>query len=170
MFEVGALFLILEIIRNNFLEPWLYGTSLGLFEISIILATVAWTFLWGPAGLVLGTPLTVCLVVIGEHVPALSFFSRLLAHRSVLSPHFQFYRRLLARDEAEAVELAQGFAKKRASAHLGCHATGGRSGQARKILVRRGHPHSGTGCFRCLRRPVESRVLPHSCEAQSRPG
>lgn len=116
VFAVAGLFLVLELISNNFLEPWLYGTSLGISEIGIILATVAWTFLWGAAGLVLATPLTVCLVVLGEHVPALSFFSRLLADKSVLLPHFQFYQRLLAKDELEATELAEAFAKKEGGA------------------------------------------------------
>src|SRR5207344_2205380 len=86
-------------------EPWLYGSSLGISEIGIILAAVVWTVLWGPAGLVLATPLTVCLVVLGEHVPSLSFFSRLLSDKPVLSPHYRFYERLLAPDDTEAAHL-----------------------------------------------------------------
>ncbi len=107
---VVALFLILELISNNFLEPWLYGSSLGISEIGIVVATVFWTFLWGPAGLVLATPLTVCLVVLGLHVPCLSFFARLLSDRQLLAPHHRLYERLVAGDEMEVQEIMRSHA------------------------------------------------------------
>lgn len=108
---VLVLFLTLELLSNNFLEPWLYGWRLGLSELGIIIAAVAWTFLWGPAGLVLATPLTVCLVVLGEHIPALALFARVLGDKPSLPVHLRFYQRLLARDEIEAVELAHEMSK-----------------------------------------------------------
>jgi predicted PurR-regulated permease PerM len=108
---VGALFLALELVSNNVLEPWLYGWRVGLSEIGVILAAVVWTFLWGTAGLVLAVPLTVCLVVLGEHVPAISFFARLLGDKQALPLHLRFYQRLLAHDRMEAADLARQHAK-----------------------------------------------------------
>lgn len=108
---VGGLFLLLELVSNNAIEPWLYGSNLGISEMGIIMATVAWTFLWGPAGLVLATPMTVCLVVMGTHVPALSFFARLLGDKDLLDPHHQLYQRLLAKDKVEAMELVKNYAR-----------------------------------------------------------
>lgn len=108
---VGGFIIGLELISNNVIEPWLYGANLGLSAMGIIIAAVAWTFLWGPVGLVLSTPLTVVLVVMGEYVPAFSIFSRLLGDKPVMEPHFQLYQRLLAGDEVEATELARRFLK-----------------------------------------------------------
>jgi predicted PurR-regulated permease PerM len=105
--SVGILFIVLELLSNNLIEPWLYGSRVGLSEIGIIVATVAWTFLWGPSGLVLATPLTVCLVVLGEHVPAFAFIARLLGSKPALSRHFHFYQRLLAGDILESADLAR---------------------------------------------------------------
>jgi hypothetical protein len=107
---VAALFIVLETISNNFVEPWLYGSSLGISEIGIILTAVVWTVLWGAPGLVLSTPLTVCLVILGEHVPSLRFFSILLSDKPIQSRHYQFYERLLARDDIEATQLVKQFA------------------------------------------------------------
>jgi len=106
--SVGILFLVLELVSNNLVEPWLYGSRVGLSEIGIIVAAVVWTFLWGPSGLVLATPLTVCLVVLGEHLPALTFISRLLGSKPTVSTHFHLYQRLLADDALEAADLAKG--------------------------------------------------------------
>ncbi len=97
----------MELISNNVVEPWLYSSRLGLSELGVIMAAVAWFFLWGPVGLVLATPLTVCLVVLGEYIPALSLFPRLLGDMPVLDLHCRFYQRLLAQDEAEAKDLAR---------------------------------------------------------------
>jgi predicted PurR-regulated permease PerM len=79
-----ALFICLELISNNVVEPWLYGSSTGLSPIAVIVAAVFWTWLWGPVGLLLSTPLTVCLAVIGRYFPQLDFFYILLADEPVL--------------------------------------------------------------------------------------
>jgi predicted PurR-regulated permease PerM len=102
-----ALFVTLELIINNVLEPWLYGSSTGLSPVAILVAAVFWTTLWGPVGLLLSTPLTVCLVVLGRHVPHLGFFDVLLGDEPALDPEVKFYQRLLARDPEEATELAE---------------------------------------------------------------
>jgi hypothetical protein len=102
-----ALFVTLEMFSNNVLEPWLYGSSTGLSPVAVIIAVVFWTTLWGPVGLLLSTPLTVCLVVLGRHVPQLGFFDVLLGDEPVLAPEVKFYQRLLARDPDEATELAE---------------------------------------------------------------
>ncbi|QIF00810.1 AI-2E family transporter [Roseimicrobium sp. ORNL1] len=117
--SVGALFLVLELVSNNVLEPWLYGWRVGLSEIGVIVSAVAWTFLWGTAGLVLAVPLTVCLVVLGEHVPALSFFPQLFGDKPALPLHLRFYQRLLAHDKTEAADLAKKYVKAHGFAKTG---------------------------------------------------
>lgn len=106
MWVVG-LFVVLELISNNIVEPWLYGASTGLSSLAIVSAAVFWTLLWGPMGLVLSTPLTVCLVVVGSYVPQLSFFKVLLSTEPVLAPQEQLYQRLLSGDAEEAAEIAE---------------------------------------------------------------
>lgn len=101
-----ALFVVLELFTNNVLEPWLYGASTGLSPLALIVAAVFWTTLWGPVGLLLATPLTVCLVVLGRHVPQLHIFEVLLGDTPVLEPDVKFYQRLLAGDPHDAEELA----------------------------------------------------------------
>lgn len=101
-----ALFVVLELFTNNVLEPWLYGASTGLSPLALIVAAVFWTTLWGPVGLLLATPLTVCLVVLGRHVPQLHLFEVLLGDTPVLEPEVKFYQRLLASDPHDAEELA----------------------------------------------------------------
>jgi predicted PurR-regulated permease PerM len=103
---VVALFVTLELFSNNVMEPWLYGSSTGLSPLAVIVAAVFWTTLWGPIGLLLSTPLTVCLVVLGRHVPQLQFFEVLLGDEPVLDPEVKFYQRVLAGDPHEAEELA----------------------------------------------------------------
>jgi predicted PurR-regulated permease PerM/CheY-like chemotaxis protein len=102
-----ALFVVLELFSNNVLEPWLYGSSTGLSPVAVLVAAVFWTTLWGPVGLLLSTPLTVCLVVLGRHVPQLAFFDVLLGDEPALAPEVKFYQRLLARDPEEAAEIAE---------------------------------------------------------------
>ena len=102
-----ALFIALELFTNNVLEPWLYGSSTGLSPLAIIVAAVFWTTLWGAVGLLLSTPLTVCLVVLGRHVPQLQFFEVLLGDQPVLAPEVKFYQRVLAGDPHEAEELVE---------------------------------------------------------------
>ena len=106
-----GLFVVLEIISNNVMEPWLYGTSTGVSALALILAAIFWAWLWGPIGLVLATPLTVCLVVIGRHVPRLAFFSVMLSDEQALEPHQECYHRLLRADLTEATALVDGYLK-----------------------------------------------------------
>ena len=102
-----GLYIVIELISNNVMEPWLYGASTGMTPVAILVAAVFWTWLWGPIGLLLSTPLTVCLVVIGKYVPQLSFLSVMLGDEPVLSPPMRLYQRLLAMDQAEAEELVE---------------------------------------------------------------
>jgi predicted PurR-regulated permease PerM len=110
MLTVG-LFVVLELLSNNVMEPWLYGSTTGVSPIALIVAAVFWTWLWGPVGLVLSTPLTVCLVVIGRHVPKLEFLSVLLSDEEALAPHEECYYRLLAQDLNKADELVETYLK-----------------------------------------------------------
>ncbi len=107
---VVTLFLTLELVSSNVLEPWLYSQSVGLSSIAVILAVIFWTWLWGATGLVLATPLTVCLVVGGKYISGLAIFDRLLGEGRALQPHLWLYQRLLARDENEAGDVLEEFA------------------------------------------------------------
>lgn len=104
-------FAIVEIIVGNFIEPWLYGAHTGISSLALLVTTVFWTFLWGPAGLVLSTPLTVCVVVLGRYFPQLSFLHILLGDEPVLATEAQLYQRLLAMDQQEARTLVDLFLK-----------------------------------------------------------
>jgi predicted PurR-regulated permease PerM/methanogenic corrinoid protein MtbC1 len=97
-----ALFLVIEPVVGYVIEPALYGTHTGISSLAILVAAAFWTTLWGPVGLVLSTPLTVCLVVLGRHVPHLEFLHVLLGDEPVLPPAAQLYQRLLAMDQQEA--------------------------------------------------------------------
>ena len=101
-----GLIVVLEVISNNIVEPWLYGSSTGLSALSLIVSATVWTALWGPIGLVMSTPLTVCLLVIGRHLPYLNFLDVLLGSQPALDPPTRLYQRLLAGDVVEALELA----------------------------------------------------------------
>jgi predicted PurR-regulated permease PerM/GAF domain-containing protein len=101
-----ALFIVLEAIVSNFVEPWLYGANTGVSPIALIISAVFWTWLWGPVGLVLSTPLTVCLAVIGRHVPRLESLGILLSENQALAPHEEFYHRLLSFSTDSAEEFA----------------------------------------------------------------
>ncbi|KQS63874.1 ABC transporter permease [Rhizobium sp. Leaf371] len=107
VFWVGALFLTTELISNNVVEPWLYGSHTGLSPLAIIISAIFWSWLWGPLGLMLSTPLTVCLVVLGRYVPQFSFLDVLLGNDPVLEPHEKLYQRLLAGDPDEATANAE---------------------------------------------------------------
>jgi hypothetical protein len=104
-FMVVGLVLLMELMTSNVIEPWLYGQSMGVSEVALLVAAAFWTFLWGPIGLVLSSPLTVCLVVLGKYVPQLEFFDVLLGDEPALEPHVSFYQRLLARDQDEATHI-----------------------------------------------------------------
>ena len=98
----AALFITVELITSNAVEPWLYGSRTGISPLAIIVAAIVWTFLWGPVGLVLSTPLTVCLVVLGRHIPQFAIFDILFGDEPVLAPHAKLYQRMLAGDAMEA--------------------------------------------------------------------
>ena len=111
LFWTIGLYVVVELISNNAVEPWLYGSSTGLSSLAILVAAVFWTWLWGPVGLLLSTPLTVCLVVLGRYFPQLEFLSVLLGDEPVLSDDARFYQRLLAMDLEEAENLAEQYLK-----------------------------------------------------------
>ncbi len=106
-----GLFVVLELLSNNVMEPWLYGTSTGVSPIALILAAVFWTWLWGAIGLVLATPLTVCLVVMGRHIPRLAFLSVLLSDEEALTPAEDCYHRILTVGEKDEMDLIDGYLK-----------------------------------------------------------
>jgi GAF domain-containing protein len=101
-----ALFVVLEAILSNLVEPWAYGANTGVSPLALIISAVFWTWLWGPVGLVLSTPMTVCLAVIGRHVPRLEFLGILLSEDQPLAPHEEFYHRLLSFSMDSAEEFA----------------------------------------------------------------
>lgn len=115
---VILLFVGIELVVTNLLEPWVYAASTGLSSVALIAAATFWTWLWGPIGLLLSTPLTVCLVVLGRHVPQLEFLDVVLGNEPVLSPDETFYQRLLANDPEEATEQAEEFLKERSLAEF----------------------------------------------------
>ena len=101
-----ALIGVLQMISSNFVAPWLYGASTGLSAISLMASAIFWTALWGPVGLVMSTPLTVCLLVIGRYLPRLQFLDVLLGSQPALDAPTRIYQRLIAGDVEEAIELA----------------------------------------------------------------
>lgn len=100
-------FVILELTVSNIVEPMLYGAHTGISPLAILVAAVFWATLWGPVGLILSTPLTVCLMVLGRYVPQLKFLEIVLGDEPVLPPEQQFYQRLLAMDQEEARAIAE---------------------------------------------------------------
>jgi hypothetical protein len=98
-------FVVLELLTANVVEPRVYGQSMGVSEVALLMAAAFWAWLWGPIGLVLSAPFTVILVVLGKYVPRLDFLDVLLNDQSVLDPQVLLYQRLLARDQDEALEL-----------------------------------------------------------------
>ena len=108
-----ALFLVVEPIVGHVIEPMVYGHSTGLSPVAVVASATFWTALWGPIGLVLATPLTVCLVVLGRHVERLEFLDIMFGDRPALSPPEIFYQRMLAGDPTEAAEKAEEFLKER---------------------------------------------------------
>ncbi|MCU7554147.1 AI-2E family transporter [Alteromonas sp. ASW11-19] len=111
LFMTLGLFLTLEVISNNVIEPWLYGVSTGISNFALMVAAVFWTWLWGPVGLFLSTPLTVCVVVMGNYVPSLKFISVLLGSVPALKPHERLYQRMLAMDYDEMLTVSQQYIK-----------------------------------------------------------
>jgi predicted PurR-regulated permease PerM len=108
---VVGLFIVLELFTNLVLETVLYAGAAGVSPVALLASVAFWTWLWGPLGLVLATPLTVCLVVLGKHVPGLEFLGTLLADTPALAPEYGYYQRLLARDQSEAADLIERYIK-----------------------------------------------------------
>jgi predicted PurR-regulated permease PerM len=111
LFAVFGIYAGIDLLMYNFVEPLVYGNSTGLTPLAILIAAVFWAWLWGGVGLLLATPLTVCLAVIGRYVPSMRFLGVLLSDEEVLTPEKRFYQRLLAMDVEEAAEVAEEFLK-----------------------------------------------------------
>ena len=105
--ETAVLFVVIEGIAGQVIEPLLYGHSTGLSPVSVVVAAIFWTWLWGPVGLILSMPLTLCLVVLGRHVEHLQFIDVLLGDQPALTPAESFYQRILAGDADEALDQAE---------------------------------------------------------------
>ena len=104
---VMGLFVVLELFTNLVLETVLYAGAIGVSQVALLVSLAFWTWLWGPLGLLMGTPLTVCLVVVGKHVPGMEFVGMLMADTPALAPEYGYYQRLLARDQSEAADLIE---------------------------------------------------------------
>jgi hypothetical protein len=115
---VVGVFLGCDLIAYYVAEPWLYGKSIGVSAVALLISAAFWGWLWGPIGLVLSTPLTACLAVLGKFVPQFEFLNVLLGDEPVLEPHVSLYQRLLARDSDEAVDLVEEFARDHTPAEL----------------------------------------------------
>ena len=107
----GALFMVVEPVMGQVVEPFVYGHSTGLSAVAVVLAAAFWTWLWGPVGLLLSTPLTLCLVVLGRYVERLKFLDIILGNRPALTPQENFYQRMLANDPDEAARQAEDILK-----------------------------------------------------------
>lgn len=107
-----GLFVVLDILITNIAEPIIYGRSVGVSGTALLIAAVFWTWLWGPVGLILSTPLTACLVVLGRYVTQMEFLSILLGDEPPLSAAMTFYQRLLAHDDVEATTLIEEYIQK----------------------------------------------------------
>ena len=117
----AGLFLIVEPVIGQVIEPLVYGHSTGLTPVAIIIAATFWTWLWGPIGLLLSTPLTVCLGVLGRHIPGLRFLDVMIGDEPPLSPAQSFYQRALAGDIDEAVDQAEQLLRRRSLSYVYDH-------------------------------------------------
>jgi predicted PurR-regulated permease PerM len=115
---VTGLFFVTEMIVGNVVEPLLYGVHTGLSAVAIVVSAVFWTVIWGPIGLVLATPLTVCLSVLGRHSPQLEFLNIVLGDEPVLTPDTIFYQRLLALDQQDAMNILETLGKGKPLIHV----------------------------------------------------
>jgi predicted PurR-regulated permease PerM len=115
---VFGLYAVVEIAVANFAEPWLYGSSTGITPLAVLLSAIFWAWLWGPVGLLLSMPLTVCLASVGRYLPNFKFFNILLSDEPVLSPAARFYQRLLAMNQQDAMEVAEKFLDERSLLEL----------------------------------------------------
>jgi predicted PurR-regulated permease PerM len=110
-FLMLGFFVALELVHSNVVEPLVFGHSIGVSGVALLVAAIFWTWLWGPVGLVLSTPLTACLFVFGRHIPALEFLSLMLGDEPVMTKSSVFYQRLLAKDPDEAEQLVEVYLK-----------------------------------------------------------
>ncbi len=108
-----ALFLVVEPVTGQIVEPLVYGHSTGLSPVSVVISAIFWAWLWGPVGLILSTPLTLCLVVLGRHIDRLEFIDVLLSDQPALTPAESFYQRILAGDADEALDQAEALLRDR---------------------------------------------------------
>lgn len=113
-----ALWGSVELVISSIVEPWLYAARAGISSLAILLSAAFWTVLWGPIGLLLATPLTVCLVVLGRHVPQLEFLYILFGDEPVLAPEASYYQRLLTMNEDEAREVLDDYLKEKSLIEL----------------------------------------------------
>lgn len=104
-FQTMALFLSLDLVTAYFVEPVVFGYRTGVSSFALLVSALFWIWVWGPVGLLLATPLTVCIAVLGRHVRSLRFLAVIFADEPALTPHVRFYQRLLAKDEDEAGQL-----------------------------------------------------------------
>ncbi len=115
---VVAGFVVIELVINFLLEPRFYGESAGVSEVAVLIMAAFWTWLWGPVGLVLATPLTVCLVVFAKYVPEMTFVTVLLSDAPALEPHVNYYQRMLAEDQDEGEEIVEDYLEDHSAAEL----------------------------------------------------
>jgi predicted PurR-regulated permease PerM len=115
---VAMMLVAIELLISNFFEPWFYGSHTGVSSLALLVSAIVWTILWGWAGLILSTPLTVCLIVIGQHIPQLRFLHILLGDDAELEPEAALYERLLAMDQAEARTIAYQYLRERSLLEL----------------------------------------------------
>lgn len=104
---VIAMFIVLELVTNLVVETALYAGAVGVSQVALLISVAFWAWLWGPLGLLMATPVTVCLVVLGRHAPGLAYLGTLMADTPALAPEFSYYQRLLARDPGEAADLIE---------------------------------------------------------------
>ncbi|HEX8877751.1 MAG TPA: AI-2E family transporter [Phycisphaerales bacterium] len=116
--QVLVLIVVVDVAFSNFVEPMVVGAGTGLSPLAVLASAVLWTWLWGPVGLILATPITVCLAVLGKHVRSLWFLEILLGTEPVLTPQAACYQRLLAGDQEEATRLVDTFAQGRTSVEV----------------------------------------------------
>ena len=113
LFWAAGLFVVSELVTGQVIEPMVYGHSTGLSPVAVVIAAIFWSWIWGPIGLILSTPLTLCLVVLGRYVERLEFLEVLLGDRPALTPIENFYQRMLAEDPDEALQQAELLLKER---------------------------------------------------------
>jgi len=104
---VMGMFIVLELFTNLVVETVLYAGAAGVSQVALLVSVAFWTWLWGPLGLLMATPLTVCLVVLGRHVPGLASLGTMMGDAPALAPEFNYYQRLLARDPGEAADIIE---------------------------------------------------------------